>query len=244
MTLDEAILGEAKQSRDRLLELEHDAGKARIDYHYAIQRLHAAGGSLREIADALGLSHQRVHQIVEGGPPKHAFGAEVEALGAAMQCGTPFGPHFFRRRGFRGGGFLERFEPEARALVVQAQEEGTELRHRWVGTEHLLLALARSEGPAGDALRSLGAGHGAVRALVVERIGEGTREVPPGPRPFTPRAKRAVEAALRAALASGSERIAPAHLAVALAESDGGAQDILVALGLDPAALRAELRPK
>ena len=31
-----------------------------------MSRLQLSGGSLREIADALGLSHQRVHQIVEG----------------------------------------------------------------------------------------------------------------------------------------------------------------------------------
>jgi len=41
------------------------ADRARIDLHHAIRRLHAAGGSLREIAEALGLSHQRVHQIVD-----------------------------------------------------------------------------------------------------------------------------------------------------------------------------------
>jgi hypothetical protein len=236
MILDEAILGEAKKTRDRLLELQQETEKARIDYHYGIRKLHAAGGSLREIAEALGLSHQRVHQIVEGKGERSSAGCPP--------FGFEFGPSFFRRRGFRGGRFLERFEPEARALVVQAQEEGTELRHRWVGTEHLLLALARSEGAEGDALRSLGAGHDAVRGTVVEQIGEGTHEVPPGPRPFTPRAKRAVEGALRAALANGSERIAPAHLAVALAESEGGAQDALVALGVDPAALRAALLPK
>jgi hypothetical protein len=36
-----------------------------VAYHQAIRRLHAAGGSLREIAEALGLSHQRVHQIID-----------------------------------------------------------------------------------------------------------------------------------------------------------------------------------
>jgi ClpA/ClpB-like protein len=236
MTLDGAILKEAKEARAALLDVQHQADKARLDYQYAIQRLHAAGGSLREIAEALGVSHQRVHQIVEDKTERES-----------AQCppfGVQFGPSFFRRRGFRGGGFLERFEPEARAVVAQAQEEGTELRHRWVGTEHLLLALARSEGPAGDALRSLGIGHDAVRAVIVERIGEGTHKVPAGPRPFTPRAKRAVEAALRAALGHGSERITPAHLAVALGECEGGAQDALIALGVDAAALRAALMPE
>ena len=44
---------------------QHAAYRAKVDYHQAIRRLHAAGGSLREIAEALRLSHQRVHQIVD-----------------------------------------------------------------------------------------------------------------------------------------------------------------------------------
>ena len=71
MTLDEQVLAEAKEARQRLVDLESQTAHVRVDYHHAIKKLHAAGGSLREIADALELSHQRVHQIVEGpaGPP-------------------------------------------------------------------------------------------------------------------------------------------------------------------------------
>jgi hypothetical protein len=63
--LDDAILREARQARDRLIGLEREADLARVSYQHAIRRLHAGGGSLREIADALGLSYQRVHQIVD-----------------------------------------------------------------------------------------------------------------------------------------------------------------------------------
>src|SRR5512143_3964608 len=71
MTLDETVLAEARAVRQHLVDLESQTAHARVDYHHAIKKLHAAGGSLREIADALELSHQRVHQIVEGpaGPP-------------------------------------------------------------------------------------------------------------------------------------------------------------------------------
>src|SRR3954454_4205488 len=68
MTLDEKVLSEAKEIRGALIDLETQAAHARIDYHAAIKKLNAAGGSLREIAEALELSHQRVHQIVEGPP--------------------------------------------------------------------------------------------------------------------------------------------------------------------------------
>ena len=69
--------------RQRLVDLESQTAHARVDYHHAIKKLHAAGGSLREIAEALELSHQRVHQIVEGPPGPRAAAAAVAAGGTA-----------------------------------------------------------------------------------------------------------------------------------------------------------------
>lgn len=65
MALDPALVRDAKAARERLLESQHAAEQARVVYHHAIRRLHAAGGSLREIAEVLRLSHQRVHQIID-----------------------------------------------------------------------------------------------------------------------------------------------------------------------------------
>ncbi|MBW3614902.1 MAG: hypothetical protein KY439_06270 [Actinobacteria bacterium] len=64
MTLDEAILRDVQTARENLEQLEDATYEARACFHQAIRRLHGAGGSMREIATALGLSHQRVHQIV------------------------------------------------------------------------------------------------------------------------------------------------------------------------------------
>src|ERR1017187_6699908 len=55
----------ARHMDEDLIEAEHDAEIARAGFHRAVRRLHLNGGSLREIAPTLGLSHQRVHQIVE-----------------------------------------------------------------------------------------------------------------------------------------------------------------------------------
>jgi hypothetical protein len=65
MALDPGLVRDAEAARERLIESQHAAEQARADYHRAIRRLHAAGGSLREIAEALRLSHQRVHQIID-----------------------------------------------------------------------------------------------------------------------------------------------------------------------------------
>jgi hypothetical protein len=63
--VDEKLLGEARQARERLIDAERDLEVARADFHRAVRRLHLHGSSLRELAASLGLSHQRVHQIVE-----------------------------------------------------------------------------------------------------------------------------------------------------------------------------------
>jgi hypothetical protein len=66
MTLDADLLTKARAQGARSAEADRAALLARADYHTAVRRLHLAGGSLREIAHALGISHQRVQQIVDG----------------------------------------------------------------------------------------------------------------------------------------------------------------------------------
>jgi ribosomal protein L37AE/L43A len=66
MALHAGLLEQARAAEARLIDAERDAELARVGFHHSVRRLQLAGGSLREIADALGLSHQRVHQIVEG----------------------------------------------------------------------------------------------------------------------------------------------------------------------------------
>jgi hypothetical protein len=65
MGLDPELVREAERAKEQLAVSQHAAYRAKVDYHQAIRRLHTAGGSLREIAEALRLSHQRVHQIID-----------------------------------------------------------------------------------------------------------------------------------------------------------------------------------
>src|SRR5207247_10957170 len=64
-TNDQEHLKNAAVASEKLAEPARDTLLARADYHTSVRRLHLAGGSLREIAEALGLSHQRVQQIVD-----------------------------------------------------------------------------------------------------------------------------------------------------------------------------------
>src|SRR4051812_1346019 len=60
------LLDKARAARADLEEAERQALLSRAEYHTAIRRLHLAGGPVREVAQALSLSHQRVQQIVQG----------------------------------------------------------------------------------------------------------------------------------------------------------------------------------
>jgi hypothetical protein len=65
MAVDAELLKAARDAEARLVDADRAVDIARAEFRHAVRRLHLAGGSLREIAEALGLSHQRVHQIVE-----------------------------------------------------------------------------------------------------------------------------------------------------------------------------------
>jgi ATP-dependent Clp protease ATP-binding subunit ClpA len=129
---------------------------------------------------------------------------------------------------------FERFTDRARRVVVLAQEEARMLNHDYIGTEHILLGLIHEgEGVAARALESLGISVEAVRQRVEEIIGQG-QQLPSGHIPFTPRAKRVLELALREALQLGHHHIGPEHILLGLIrEGDGVAAQVLVRLGAD-----------
>jgi hypothetical protein len=66
MPLDADLLEMARAAGRRVADAEREALLFRADYHAAVRRLHLGGASLREIAEALSISHQRVQQIVSG----------------------------------------------------------------------------------------------------------------------------------------------------------------------------------
>src|ERR1700693_2638512 len=118
--------------------------------------------------------------------------------------------------------------------MVLAQEEARLLNHNFIGTEHLLLGLIHEgEGVAAKALESLGISIEAVRQQVEEMIGRG-QHAPSGHIPFTPRAKKVLELALREAIALGHNYIGTEHILLGLIrEGDGVGAQVLTRLGAD-----------
>lgn len=161
---------------------------------------------------------------------------------------------------------FERFTSGAREVVEEARDEAAALGHDHIGTEHLLLgAAARGALPASlelshaalqaavrdfsqdidaNALASIGIDLEAVRRSVEESFGPGALSGRRGRRrrhqPFCPKAKKALELALREALVMRDCHIGPEHILLGLArDADTGAARTLAACGTTPAALRA-----
>src|SRR4051794_3048019 len=105
---------------------------------------------------------------------------------------------------------FERFPEKAPHVVGVAPEEARPMRHGHIGTEHLLVALARVDDDVATPLLS---GHGLTgekaRAEVVAIEGVGNAEAG-GQLPFTPAAHDALEATLRESLELGHDRVEPA----------------------------------
>src|ERR1700744_1870141 len=137
---------------------------------------------------------------------------------------------------------FERFTERARQVVVLAQEEARTLKHNYIGTEHILLGLLREEeGLAARVLESLDITVERVRAQVVRIVGSG-EEVTSGQIPFTPRAKKVLELALREALSLGHNYIGTEHILLGrVRENEGVAARILLDFDADSEKIRNEV---
>ena len=135
---------------------------------------------------------------------------------------------------------FERFTERARQVVVFAQDEARALKHNYIGTEHLLLGLLREEeGIASRALESMHVSVENVRDQVARIVGTG-EAVTSGQIPFTPRAKKVLELALREAMSLGHTHIGTEHILLGVVrENEGVAARILLDHDADAEKVRA-----
>jgi hypothetical protein len=147
-----------------------------------------------------------------------------------------------RRRSGRKKGLFRRFSSGARQAVLDSQLEARSLRHGYIGTEHILLGLLHeAHGVAAQALRAAGITEENARQRIVEIVGRGAQE-PAGHIPFTARAKKVLELALREAAHLNHLYIGSGHILLGLLrEGDGLACQVLIDLGADSARLREQV---
>lgn len=135
------------------------------------------------------------------------------------------------------------FAPAAQRLLGAAHREADRLRHDYIGTEHLVLALTRQDGDAA-LLTRLGIDRHRVRRLMEEAILPGRgHKAPSGERPYTSRTKRSFAISAECALAAGEEGIGVEHMLMGLYGEGGNiGAEILQRCGLTPERLAAHVR--
>ena len=127
-----------------------------------------------------------------------------------------------------------RFTQRARTALTLAQACAAELGHSYVGSEHLLLGLAREEqGMAARVLRTAGLSPETIRAAIAGMVGVGA----PSGRPsqgLTPRCKKIIELALAQSARLGCSYVGTEHLLLGiLQEGDGVAARVIADSGVD-----------
>lgn len=130
--------------------------------------------------------------------------------------------------------FEDRFTERAKNVLDLAHAGAAELGHGYVGSEHILLGLAREGGGvAAKVLNESGLESRLILDLIEKNIGRGGRgDIPP--QGLTPRAKRVVELAVTEANRLGHNYIGTEHLLMGiLREYDSVASKLIISTGVD-----------
>ena len=158
---------------------------------------------------------------------------------------------------------LERFTKQARAVVERAVEEAGALGADRIAPEHLLLGIAATHGSVlddlglgyetlhaevvqsggaldADALAAIGIDLGEVERRVEASFGRGALRGRGGRVRFAPKVKKAMELALREAVALGDRRIGAEHLLLGVMRDPGErVRAVLARHDVAPEAVRA-----
>lgn len=114
------------------------------------------------------------------------------------------------------------FTENAQMALTYAQEEAINMKHRMIGTEHLLLGIMRANGIASTVLRSLGVDYDKTKTDIVSMVGEGKETVDPNRLEYTPRVKHCFEMAWNLAVRLKMNSIATEHLLLAIMQANDG----------------------
>ena len=127
----------------------------------------------------------------------------------------------------------DKFTERAQCAIEKAQEAAEALGHSYVGSEHLLLGLAREgEGLGAKILRENGLDADLIGSLLERFVGRGTPGQPA--QGLTPRAKRVIELAVAEASRLGHNYVGTEHLLLGiLREPDSAAARLITSTGAD-----------
>jgi hypothetical protein len=136
-----------------------------------------------------------------------------------------------------------RFTDRARKVIQLANEEAQRYNHEYIGTEHILLGLAKEgSGVAANVLKNFGAELSTLRRETEKFVQQGPDVVTMPKLPLTPRAKKVIENAIEEARNLNHNYVSTEHLLLGLLrEEEGVAAQVLQNLGLRLADVRTEV---
>ncbi|MDI6449283.1 M56 family metallopeptidase [Anaerobaca lacustris] len=131
----------------------------------------------------------------------------------------------------------------AEKVLPVAEQEARRLNHDYVGTEHILLALARQEDAiSAKVLANLGADIDTLRTEVNKFVRPSARATHASPLPRMPRAERAMQYAKEEARDLGHDYIGTEHILLALLrDKEGVAAQVLAELGITQTQIRTQV---
>jgi ATP-dependent Clp protease ATP-binding subunit ClpC len=136
---------------------------------------------------------------------------------------------------------LDYLAESAQRVIDVAKEEAVTMKHDYLGTEHILLGIAREGGLAKEVLGELGIDLKELEEEIKKAVPVGKREEIEE-LTLTPRAKRALEIALEESRSFGHRYIGSEHLLLGLlGEGEGIASQILTSKGVDLTKARSKL---
>lgn len=123
------------------------------------------------------------------------------------------------------------FTEEARKILMLAKKEMYELKHSYIGTEHVLLAIMHTKNNISKKLQESGLTYENLKEEIIETIGYGTSEQELFI--YTPLLKRVIETAILNAKENNSEVTIEEIFTSILEEGDGMAYRILLELNIN-----------
>ena len=126
------------------------------------------------------------------------------------------------------------FTDRVRKVLAMAREEAIRLQHDYVGTEHILLGLIREgEGVAAAVLQHLSVDLEQIHERVEESVRKGKATIALGELPYTSRAKKVLEFAMKEARELTHSYVGTEHLLLGLLREEKGiAAQVLNSLGV------------
>ena len=124
------------------------------------------------------------------------------------------------------------FTEEARKVLMQAKEEMKELKHPYVGSEHLLLSILKSDNEISERLKSYDLDYDRFKSEIINIVGVGSKQSECFL--YTPLLKRVLENAIYDSKENNNGNVTVSHLISALLEEgEGIAVRILIGMDID-----------